>query len=194
MEEERKVIFTNTTESDETVYRQLYRRIRRGYTWFFTVLAGTVAVILIGSIIRFTLLYASYGQSFFRTMNAWILLLCAAYLCFGAVFIPFAPRRLAKKYSKRLRELNNDRLPTVCAVFYAEEAVFQNAASKGESSLRYTVFTKMQETDDLFLLWTKQKQVIPLAKNGFDGIDAAGFRAFMDEKCPQAKRNWSKGA
>jgi hypothetical protein len=67
-----------------------------------------------------------------------------------------------------------------------------NRTSKGELRFLYPSFKKVTETENLFLLWTGQRQIVVLGKLGFDGTDIRGFRAFMDEKCPNAKRKWRK--
>lgn len=191
-ENERKPIFTNSYLASETSYRQLYRRIRMGLILFSAVLFGGGAVYAIYTVIHSALLYAEYDDSFFRTPHAWILILMAAYLCFAIVWITLSPRRIAKKSMKRLQEVNGGKTPEVRVEFFDESIVFHNDVTNGESVMNYTVFKKMEETQDLFLLWTQQKQIIPIAKLGFDGTDIVGFRAFMDEKCPHAKRKWRK--
>ena len=45
---------------------------------------------------------------------------------------------------------------------------------------------------DALMYIKTQKQVVPLARYGFSGVTIEGFRAFMDEKCPNAKRKWKK--
>ena len=194
MDEERTTIFSNTFTASEEAYRQLYWRIRRLVTWLVTIFALGASVYIICAIIRFASVYAANGMSFFRTLQAWFLILLVVYLCFNIWLMLSAPRRLAKKALKRVQELNNDQIPEETAAFTADLVVFHNSATNGEATVRYPSFTKVQETKDLFLLWTAQKQVLPLAKSGFTGIDAAGFRAFMDEKCPNAKRFWIEGA
>ena len=56
----------------------------------------------------------------------------------------------------------------------------------------YASLNLLTETEDLFLIRTAQRQIIALSKAGLDGTDVPGFRAFMDEKCPNAKRKWRK--
>ena len=74
----------------------------------------------------------------------------------------------------------------------------------GKSSLLKTMYGELDitegeaevlgftETDDLFLLWTKEKQVFSIAKQNLTGVDLAGFRALLQEKCPKAKCRWRK--
>ncbi len=190
MEElERKPIFGNTYEPSVETYRQMYRRIRKGLTWFTTILFGAAAIYAIYTVIRLAVIY---GGSIFTSVHPWLMIVMAAYLIFAIVFIACAPRRLAKKALKRLQEMSGGKTPSVRAEFFDDTVEFHNDANKGETVLQYTVFKKIGETEDLFLLWTQQKQVIPIAKLGFENMDIQGFRVFMDEKCPNAKRKWRK--
>lgn len=191
-ENERKPIFTNNYLASEESYRQMYRRIRKGLILFSVILFGGGVVYAVYAVVRSALLYAQYGDSFFKSPHAWILLLMSAYLCFAIVWIALSPRRLAKKSLKRLKEMSGGKTPEIRAAFFDDAIVFHNDTTNGESVLNYTVFRKTEETQDLFLLWTQQKQIIPIAKLGFDGTDIVGFRAFIDEKCPNAKRKWRK--
>ncbi len=191
MEElERKPIFGNTYEPSVETYRQMYRRIRKGLTWLTTILFGAAAIYAIYTVIRLAVIY---GGSIFTSVHPWLMIVMAAYLIFAIVFIACAPRRLAKKALKRLQEMSGGKTPSVRAEFFDDTVEFHNDANKGETVLQYSVFKKIGETEDLFLLWTQQKQVIPIAKLGFENMDIQGFRVFMDEKCPNAKRKWRKG-
>jgi len=190
MEElERKPIFGNTYEPSVETYRQMYRRIRKGLTWLTTILFGAAAIYAIYTVIRLAVIY---GGSIFTSVHPWLMIVMAAYLIFAIVFIACAPRRLAKKALKRLQEMSGGKTPSVRAEFFDDTVEFHNDANKGETVLQYSVFKKIGETEDLFLLWTQQKQVIPIAKLGFENMDIQGFRVFMDEKCPNAKRKWRK--
>ncbi len=190
MEElERKPIFGNTYEPSVETYRQMYRRIRKGLTWLTTILFGAAAIYAIYTVIRLAVIY---GGSIFTSVHPWLMIVMAAYLIFAIVFIACAPRRLAKKALKRLQEMSGGKTPSVRAEFFDDTVEFHNDANKGETVLQYSVFKKIGETEDLFLLWTQQKQVIPIAKLGFENMDIPGFRDFMDEKCPNAKQEWRK--
>ncbi len=190
MEElERKPIFGNTYEPSVETYRQMYRRIRKGLTWLTTILFGAAAIYAIYTVIRLAVIY---GGSIFTSVHPWLMIVMAAYLIFAIVFIACTPRRLAKKALKRLQEMSGGKTPSVRAEFFDDTVEFHNDANKGETVLQYSVFKKIGETEDLFLLWTQQKQVIPIAKLGFENMDIPGFRVFMDEKCPNAKRKWRK--
>ena len=188
-ETERKPIFANTYVPSAETYRQMYRRIRMALTWFASILFGAAAIFAIYKLLQLT---AIYGGSIFGSVYPWLMVAMAAYMIFAIVFIAFAPRRLAKKAMKRLQELSGGKMPTVRADFFDDTVEFHNDATKGETVLQYPVFKKIAETKDLFLLWTQQKQVIPIAKYGFSGVTIEGFRAFMDEKYPNAKRKWRK--
>ena len=188
-ETKRKPIFANTYVPSAETYRQMYRRIRMARTWFASILVGAAAIYAIYKLLQLT---AIYGGSTVGSVYPWLMVAMAAYMIFAIVFIAFAPRRLAKKAMKRLQEMSGGKTPAVRADFFDDTVEFHNDATKGETVLQYSVFKKIGETKDLFLLRTQQKQVIPIAKLGFDGTDIPGFRAFMDEKCPNAKRKWRK--
>jgi hypothetical protein len=51
----------------------------------------------------------------------------------------------------------------------------------------YEKIKKVVESRDLFVIRTKSKNLIPLAKNGFENGDPADFRRIITEKAPQAK-------
>lgn len=191
-ETERKPIFTNTYLASEESYKQMYQSVRKGLILFSVILFSGAILYAVITIVRSALLYAEYGDSFFKSPHAWILLLMSAYLCFAIIWVATSPRRLAKKSLKRLQEMSGGKTPEVRADFFDDTVVFHNDATNGESVLNYTVFKEMKETQDLFLLWTQQKQIIPISKLDFDGTDIPGFRAFIDEKCPNAKRKWKK--
>lgn len=189
-ETERKPIFANTYVPSAETYRQMYRRIRMAMTWFTAILFGAAAIFAIYKLLQLT---SIYGGSIFGSVYPWLMVAMAAYMIFAIIFIAFAPRRLAKKAMKRLQEMSGGKTPAVRADFFDDTVEFHNDATNGETVLRYPVFKKCEETEDLFLLWTQQKQVVPLAKYGFSGVTIEGFRAFMDGKCPNAKRKWKKG-
>ena len=97
-----------------------------------------------------------------------------------------APRRNAKRRMRQLLE-THPAVPSITQTFYADEVVMKTADERNGAHLAYSVFRKVTETNDLFLLWTKEKQVFPVAKQGLTVTDVPGFRALIREKCPKAK-------
>jgi len=191
-ETERKPIFTNIFSPNGETARQLYVKLRflPRLTLFLleTALFGVIAYWFI-----WLLLWAkeanvpAYSQRLF-----WICI--AGFAVFGFLLVReiLAPRTFAKRETQRIKErYRKDRIE-IRAAFYDDTVEFHNLGSNAETQFAYDVFGMLTETKDLFIIRTQQKQVIALSKNGFDGIDLAGFRTFMDKKCPNAKRHWKK--
>ena len=180
-ETKRKPIFANTYVPSAETYRQMYRRIRMALTWFASILFGAAAIYAIYKLLQLT---AIYGGSIFGSVYPWLMVAIAAYMIFAIIFIACAPRRLAKKAMKRLQEMSGGKTPAVRADFFDDTVEFHNDATNGETVLQYPVFKKCEETEDLFLLWTQQKQVIPIAKYGFSSTQLLGKVALLTRMLP----------
>ncbi len=102
-----------------------------------------------------------------------------------------APRRNAKRRMRQLLE-THPAVPSVTTTFFEDEVVIRSDDERNGLYLQYPVLKRITETDDLFLLWTKEKQVFSIAKQNLTGVDLAGFRALLQEKCPKAKCRWRK--
>lgn len=114
-----------------------------------------------------------------------VLLLLFVYLF---VTVLTAPRRNAKRRMRQLLETHFT-VPSVTTTFFEDEVVIRSDDERNGLHLAYPVIKRITETDDLFLLWTKEKQVFPVEKRTLT-VDGAGFRTHIREKCPKAKVNW----
>lgn len=189
---ERTPIFTNTYTTSEETDKQTYRSIR--FVW-------RVAVFLLGAgflgyfvywFIRMLQWSALSGRPIYTESLFWICL--SGFSIYGFLIVReiLAPQLFARRQTKRKIELYGATEITIDAAFYADGAAFHNRASDARLELGYSAVHRLTETKDLFLIRTQQKQLIALSKDGFDGTDIPGFRTFMDQKCPNAKRRWKK--
>jgi hypothetical protein len=191
-EAERTVHFTNTYVTDAKTDRQMFRRIRRVPRLIVFLISGAVLGYLVYWLIRLIRESAAQGKPLFSDSSPWIFILGIVLIALMVVRELLAPGTFANRQAKRLQESYGSEHITIDAAFSDDAIDFQNHASNAEMHLPYTSLKLLSETKDLFLIRTQQKQLIALAKNGFSGTDAAGFRTFMDEKCPTAKRKWRK--
>lgn len=191
---ERTPIFTNVYAPNEQTDRQIYShvtRVRRIVYWVICTGFFAFLVYQLADTIRRT---ARTGASFFAQTNVWILLAGIALYAVLFILLILAPRRFLTKRAKQMRELYGEKRVEIRAAFFDDTVAFHNAASNADVQYAYSAFGTLTETKDLFLVRTHEKQLIALDKSGFTGVDAKGFCAFMDEKCPNAKRSWRKDA
>jgi len=191
-ENERKPIFTNIFSPNEETARQLFLKL----TFVRRLVIFSIGAVMLGMIVYwfvYLLRWAeeanvpAYSQRLF-----WISIAAFAVWAYLIVREILAPRTFAKRETRRIRETyRRDRIE-VHAAFYDDTVEFHNMASNAVTQFDYPAFGLLTETKDLFVIRTRQKQLIALSKLGFDGTDIAGFRAFMEEKCPDAKRKWRK--
>jgi len=191
-ETERKPIFGNTFIWDEQSSLQLYRGISGVRRTLLLVLCAVFIAVMLFRFVNLILRSAQTGESILCEPFFWLGTAAVALYCALIVLVLSLPKRNVKRDMKRIRESYGTDRMEIHTLFFDDELVLHNLASKGEQRFAYSAFTKMTETQDLFLLWTQQKQVVTVQKSGLDGTDAAGFRTFMDEKCPNAKRKWRK--
>ena len=191
-ETERTIHFTNTYVTDAKTDRQMFRRIRRVPRLIVFLISGAVSGYLVYWLIRLIRESAAQGKPLFSDSSPWIFILGIMLIALMVVRELLAPGTFANRQAKRLKESYGSEHITIDAAFSDDTIDFQNHASNAGMHLPYASLNLLTETKDLFLIRTQQRQIIALAKNGFSGTDAAGFRAFMDEKCPNAKRKWRK--
>lgn len=191
-ETERTILFTNTYTTDEKTDRQMFRRIRRIPR--LLVFALSTAFLAYGIYWFIVLIKESKrtGEPFFGSSSSWIFLLGIVLYILIVVRELLAPGTFSKRQAKRLKESYGTEHITVKAAFSDDAVDFHNEASHGDMHLPYESLNLLTETEDLFLIRTAQRQIIALSKLGFDGVDIPGFRTFMEEKCPKAKRKWRK--
>ena len=191
-ETERKPIFSNTYVPEEETDRQLFRSIRFVRRLFLFLVGAGFLCYFVYWLIRL-IQWTSYGRVPIYTQSLfWICIAGFTLYVFLIVREIFAPRTFAKRQRKRLTETYGTDRITIDAAFFDDSVAFHNRASNAEMHLQYSSLKLLTETKDLFILRTQQKQIIALSKLGFDGTDIVGFRAFIDEKCPNAKRKWKK--
>ena len=191
-ETERKPIFTNAYVPNEETDRQIYRNVRfvRRLLLFLlsTGFLAMTAYYLI-FVIRWA---ADYNVPVYTQTLFWLCIAAVAMYVFLIVREIFAPRTFAKRETRRMKEAYGTDRIEIRAAFFDDTVAFHNLASNAEMKIPYAAFGTITETKDLFFVRTRQKQLIALGKLGFENMDIPGFRAFMDEKCPGAKRRWKK--
>ncbi len=191
-ETERKAIFTNVYVPNEQTDRQIYRHVRFvRRLLIFLLVTGFLAMVVyyLVWVIRWA---ADYRVPVYTQTLFWLSIVAVALYVWLIVREIFAPRTFAKRETRRIQETYGTDRIEIRAAFFDDEVAFHNLASNAEMRLPYTSLKLLTETKDLFLIRTQQKQVVPLAKYGFSDVTIEGFRAFMDEKCPKAKRKWRK--
>ncbi len=189
-ENERKAFFTNTCIENEENDRQVYRSLHVARRIILTlVFMGFICyfVYLLIQLIQWT---KYTREPIYTQLLFWICIVGIASCSYVILREIFAPRILARKDTKRFKETYGTSEITIRNAFYDDVVRGQNLISKGEIQLSYSAFSLLTETKDFFVIRTKQRQLIVLDKYGFDGTDIAGFRAFMSEKCPHAKKKW----
>ena len=191
---ERTPIFTNTYLPNERTDRQMFGSITRARRLITLLVCTAVFAYLLYELIDMIRWATQTGGSFFSEAYAWVLMAGIAVYAVIFVLLAVSPRMQASKQAKRMREMYGEKRIGIRSDFFDDAIVFFNTASNARVRLQYSVFRKITETGDLILLWSGQKQIIALGKDGFTGIDVPGFRTFMDEKCPNAKRRWRKDA
>ena len=191
-ETERKPIFTNTYVPNEETDRQTYRSIRFVRRLIVFLLSAAFLCQLAYWMIKLIQWVQYYQEPIYTKSLFWICIV--GFVLYGYLIVReiFMPRILARRLMKRLKESYGTEQMEIVSEFFDDAVELHNRTSKNEQRFVYSAFKKVTETRDLFLLWTGQKQIVEMYKLGFDGTDIIGFRAFMDEKCPNAKRKWKK--
>ena len=191
-ETERKPIFTNTYVPNEEIDRQMYRSVNFVRRLILFLICIAFLCYSLYKLIQLIQWAAYYREPIYTQTLFWFIIV--GFVLYGFLIVRgiLAPRIFARKETKRLKETYGTTEITVKFTFFDDALEMHNLASGAKWNLPYTSLKRMTETKDLFLIRTQQKQIIPIAKLGFDGTDIPGFRAFMDEKCPNAKRKWRK--
>jgi hypothetical protein len=192
-ENERKPIFTNTHRTSRETYLQFFHGARKTANVIVCAVAAAILAFICYESVTVIRSVQYYGGSIFAESFFWIGILGIALWLFipiNALFI--APKRFAKRQMRMSTEAYGTEQMDIVTEFFDDAAELHNLTSKGEARFTYPTIKKVTETKDLFLAWTGTKQILIINKLGFDGTDIVGFRAFMDEKCPHAKRKWRK--
>ncbi len=191
-ETERKPIFTNVYVPNEQTDRQIYRHVRFVRRLLIFLLGTGFLAMVVYYLVWVIRWAADYRVPVYTQTLFWLSIVAVALYVWLIVREIFAPRTFAKRETRRIQETYGTDRIEIRAAFFDDEVAFHNLASNAEMHLPYTSLKLLTETKDLFLIRTQQKQLIALAKYGFSGVTVEGFRAFMDEKCPNAKRKWRK--
>ncbi len=191
-ENERKPVFTNTYGPSETTFREIYRYARRPMRIILIVLLVCIGVYVAHHLYQWIRWAVYYNESIFSQTGVWMLLAELGVMAFLIVWEANGAKRYAKRQLRRIKESYGTDDPRVHASFYDGEVEFHNDATNSTSRMAYDKFATCKETKDLFLIVTREKQFLLFPKDTFDGTDIVGFRAFMDEKCPNTKRKWRK--
>lgn len=192
-ETERKPIFTNTHRTSRETYLQFFHGARKTANVIICVFAAVIFLSMCYQIVKFIRSITYYGGSIFSESFFWIGTVAVVlwlYIPINALFI--APKRFAKRQMRMSTEAYGTEQMEIVTEFFDDAVELHNLTSKGEARFTYPSIKKVTETKDLFLAWTGTKQILIINKLGFDGTDIPGFRDFMDEKCPNAKRKWRK--
>lgn len=191
-ENERTPLFTNTITLDEETDRQIYDKLfsfkRLIYIVLYSAFLGFFIYKLIGEV-RWA---KEAEQPLYLEPRFWLCLVAIAVEAYGIVRAILAPRIFVKRVKRRNNELYGTDRIEIRSAFYDDMAVYHEMPTNADIRLAYSSIRLAAETKDLFILRTRQKLTFELSKTGFDGIDVQGFRNFMDEKCPNAKRKWKK--
>lgn len=192
--EERNVFATSTYTPTYETERQRFRAMRsyRRIVLLCLLYGALFAYLLVRIGIQLVKIFA-FHVPVYAAISMWVSAVLLILFVYLFVSVLTAPRRNAKRRIRQLLETHPS-VPSETAVFFDDEIVLKNEGEQNGLHLRYSVFRRISETNDLFLLWTKEKQVFPIAKRGLCGVDPAGFRAWMDAKCLKAKRRWRNEA
>ena len=191
-ENERKPIFTNTLHTSREIYLELFRAMRKTVNIVICVIGSCFFVYACYHLVQLIRSFTYYGESFTSEPAFWMLTGCIALWVILLVRVLLTPKRAVKRQMRMNQESYGTEQMELEMAFFDDAIELHNRTSKGELRFLYPSFKKVTETENLFLLWTGQRQIVVLGKLGFDGTDIPGFRAFMDEKCPNAKRRWKK--
>jgi hypothetical protein len=192
--EERTVLaqstYTPTYETERQRFRAMrsYRRIV-----LLCILYGALFTYLLVRIgIQLVKIFA-FHVPVYAAISMWVSAVLLILFVYLFVTVLTAPRRNAKRRIRQLLE-THPTVPSVMTTFYEDEVVIRSEGERNGLHLRYSVFRRIAETDGLFLLWTKEKQVFAVAKQGLAVVDPAGYRALIREKCPKATCRWRNEA
>ena len=191
-ETERTVLFTDTYTTDEKTDRQMFRRIRRMPRLFVFAISAAFLAYLVYLFVTMLQWSKDTGEPLSANSSVWLLVLGVLLLILIVVRELLAPDTFSKRQARQLKESYGTEHITIDADFTDDAIDFHNQAAKADMHVPYDSLNLLTETDDLFLIRTEQRQIIAISKTGLDGTDVPGFRTFMDEKCPNAKRKWRK--
>ncbi len=173
-----KALFVNETMPDGKLYEQFYRRLMFKRNREALILALILFILLLVLVLP----RALAGRPPLDTGN----LLPFLIILFSGMLLLFAfsglPAILSRKIMKKQREVSGG-LPVLLETeFFTDHAVFRSSISNKTTDFPYSDFLRMTETEDLFLVQTKNKQTLLFSKSGFSQGDPDSFRDFLSEK------------
>lgn len=120
-----------------------------------------------------------------RPLSILVIVIGVFMLCWRHLFLP---KYSAKVQIKRREELLGvDRFPMELEL--RDDALVSRVPQFNEErSLPYDKLRRIQETEKLIVLITKQRQLMTLDKAGFRNGTEEDFWRLISEKCPDAKR------
>ena len=130
-----------------------------------------------------------FDRPIYTAISMWIGAICVLFGVFLLVWTLLAPRRSAHRRMRQLKERYPE-TPTIVVEFLPDGIAL--CTDRGETGIRfaYASIKRCIETQDLFVLLTREKQVLSLEKQRLAFADEAGFRRLIRDKCPKAKVNW----
>ena len=178
MTTERKPVFVNEAKPTRAHYAQISRcQMFRSPIEFYALL-GALVVLIALTVISNTIAGqppVSGGNAvLFGALIALLILLCGAWFVLPAL-------QAGKAASV------TDAAITITTSLYDDEVRTYSSSTKKTAVFRYSDFSRVLETPDLYLLCTSAKQTIMLDKNSFTDGDAKDFPAFAKQKFAAAK-------
>ena len=159
-------VYTDTKESMLELYRQRNKAIR----WIFSVLfSGEAVIFLLGGLLLDTLQY-------------WLLFcICAA----GACYYIFLPRIQTGRYLKLIKRHYDGCIPETRVICTEEDIAV--LFSKDCGHLDYEKITRVYFGNNIIVLQAGKVQHVTMLQDAFTKGSFEGFKAFLREKCPNAK-------
>ena len=184
--EERTVLasaaYTPTAASERQIYRAMRPR------WRIVLLCILFGALFVFLLVRVGIQVAKIfvlDLTVYTVISLAMSALQVLLFVFLFVWMLIAPRRAARQHIKQLKEMYPEP-PTMRCAFESDGIALQSGAWNGVR-FAYASIAKCLETEDLFVLQSKQKQVFSIEKQTLTGVDVPGFRALIREKCPKAK-------
>lgn len=149
---------------------------------------------------------ASFTQRFFHIFAVIGIVICALALLYLLIFLPgkwetafspavslilcvmllFFPQLTAQVLYKNALRVHDGVIPETKVEFGDQITMAEGTLSV---SFKYSQVTKLRQTDHLYFLMLGKENAIMLSKDDFTIGDAAGFQAFIWERCPNLQKN-----
>ena len=166
---------SNVCEYNEAILTEAltaqFRETQRRKNLIFYVL---VSLLLVFCLVNWFISKDSY----YLLLSAFCLLLYGM-LVFNSRILP---RRTAKLQIPRIQEKNGGL--QFQTRFLEDGAAVLNPMGEESARVPYGQLAKLVETEQLILLFNRDKQMIILDRSGFRGGDEAAFRQLLKERCP----------